>query len=517
MLIYYIEKEERKMKMDKVKKRIINVFYAVFALLFLYLLINIIFFNNTEFSKVNFINLFIGIIVYVLLTLLFYKIYNEYIKNKKIITIFFCFLFICFQFIFSYIFMVLPSWDFGIVYNSVVDDLTLNNSIFDNLYFYRYCNNIGLAVLLKILFGVLKLLSIKSSCWLYIGIAFNILMIDISVFYLYKTLKIIFKEKISNFFLICTLFVTPFITYCPIFYTDTLSMPFIVAAVYYFSKYFIEDNKKTIYLILCGLSLGIGTCIKSSVIITLIAIIIMMFFIKGKFKSKVFSTVLIILVTIIPCFSLKLIESKYMDKNLLNSEKFPITHWIMMGLNEDKNGSNGTYSYFDVLFTDSFKNIKEKKKNNIIVIKSRINEMYKNHEMIEFYTKKAMFVWGDGTFYAQEKLRRDPIKDYSIKNKVLGNKRQARIYLTICQTQEVLFLIFIVLSLILKNKLDENQRKILLFTSTIIFGVFLFFLIWETRSRYIVNFIPIILIQVYLGVVATYNYLKEKRYLKNEN
>lgn len=504
--------------MSKIKKITINTFFIILALLFIYLLFNVIFFNNTTLSKISFVNLIIGIMVYILFTYLFYKLYNKYIKNKKILTILFCFLFICFQFIFSYIFMVLPSWDFGAVYDSVINDLTKNYSIFDAWYFYRYSNNIGLAILLKIVFAVFNLLSINSNYWIYIGITFNILMIDLAIFYLYKTLKIFFVEKISNFFLICTLFITPFITYCPIFYTDTLSMPFSIAAIYYFSKFFIENKKKIVNLILCGVFLGIGICIKFTVIITLIAIIITMFFIKvkGNIKFKFFSTLLIILVTIIPYSSMNIIEYKYMDKELLNSEKFPTVHWIMMGLNEDKNGANGAYFNPDVVFTGNFKNMEEKKKNDIIMIKNRIKEMYKNHKIKKFYTQKAVFVWGDGTFYAPEKLRRVPIKDYNIKNMVLGNEKQTIIYRTICQTQIVLFLTFIILSILLRNKLDKKQQQILLLTSVIIFGVFLFFLIWEARSRYIVNFIPIILIQVYLGVIALCNYLKEKRYNKYE-
>lgn len=496
------------MKKIEISNRIINIFYIVFILLFLYLITNVIFFNNTAISKVGIFELVVGIIIYFMCTVFLYKLYNKCEKHRKLFTIIFGVVFVIVQFLFSYLFSVSPTWDFGSVYDAVVSSFEPGITIM-NEYLYKYNNNIGIAFMLKIVFSFFMMIGMKSSYLLCVGIIFNICMIDISLFYLYKILSMLFKKELSRFFIVCALFVTPFITYCPIFYTDTLSMPFSIVAIYYFSKFFVEDDRKFRYLGFCGILLGIGICIKFTVSITLIAMMIFVFFTNDKIKEKVFSSFLIILIAIIPYFSLNIIESKCMDSELLNIRKVPLTHWIMMGLRENKSGANGEFSYEDLRFTEGFKTIDEKKENNIKVIKKRITEYIHKHKLMDFYTKKAVFVWGDGTFYAPEKLRRSPIVFSKLKNMILGNGKQTKVYHIICQTQIVLLLLFIVLALIFRKKLNEKQQKLLLLTSTIIFGNLIFFSIWESRSRYLVNFIPVFLIQVFLGVFVTYLYLKE--------
>lgn len=499
---------------NKIKNNTIKIFYCIMVLLFSYLFINIIFFNNTAISKVDFLSLIIGVIIYIFCTLVLYKLYNKIKTKKVLVTIIFCISFFIFQLIFSYVFTVLPSWDFGAVYDSVINSLGGSEGLLSNVYYYRYSNNIGMAILLKIVFSIFNFIGVGKSHLLYVGIVFNILMIDVSIFYLYRISNILFNKKTSNFFLICTLFITPFITYCPIFYTDTLSMPFSIMAIYYFIKFYMNDNKK-IYLVLCGFLLGIGTCIKFTVIITLIALIIFMFLAEEKIRKKTIDILILSMVTLTPYISLNFIENKIMDRDLVDLEKFPITHWIMMGLN--KSGEiNGSFSYDDVAFTESFETINEKKENNIRIIKQRIEKYIKNNELAEFYTKKAVYVWGDGSFYAPEKLKRHPVRNLKIKNAIIGNEKQSKIYYVICQVQVTLFCLFTILAVIFRKRLDDKQRKILLITSLIIFGNFMFFMIWEARSRYLVNFLPVFLIQVYLGIMATTNYLSEKRSLKNE-
>lgn len=231
--------------MSSIKKSIINFFLTLLCALFIYILINIVFFNKSSLSNINFLNLIVGIIIYLSISFIFYKIFEKYIKKKKRLLIIFFVAFIIFQILFSYIFKVKPSlWDFGDVNDIVMSDLFFGKNILKHWYFHRYSNNVGLALLLKYVFLPFKLLGFKMNYFILIGIGLNIIMIDISLLYLYKTLKLFLSDDNSKYFLICSLLVTPFITYCPIFYTDTLSMPFVIIPIYYFIKYFINDDKK---------------------------------------------------------------------------------------------------------------------------------------------------------------------------------------------------------------------------------------------------------------------------------
>ena len=55
---------------------------------------------------------------------------------------------------------------------------------------------------------------------------------------------------------------------------------------------------------------------------------------------------------------------------------------------------------------------------------------------------------------------------------------------------------------------ELKELQLLIFIS--IFGLFLFLLIWETRSRYLVNYIPLFLINAYMGICAINNEKKLK-------
>ena len=123
------------------------------------------------------------------------------------------------------------------------------------------------------------------------------------------------------------------------------------------------------------------------------------------------SFVILLIVCILPLILLKAVKYQKFDAERLNNIKFPITHWIMMGLNKNK---NGVYSQSDVDYTISFPNVLTKK-------------------------------------------------------------------------EQCLFL-----------------------CSIIFFELVLFFIIWETRSRYLVNYIPVLLLNMFVGIDYCLNLLNSK-------
>ena len=103
-------------------------------------------------------------------------------------------------------------------------------------YFYRYENKVALAIFLRIIFDDFSKFGVFD--FLPIAIVLNIFMIDIAIFY-----------------------------------TDTFAFPFVSASLYYFFQY-IWEGRKNKNLIICGLLIEIGSCLKITVIFILIAIII---------------------------------------------------------------------------------------------------------------------------------------------------------------------------------------------------------------------------------------------------
>ena len=497
--------------MKKILEKTQSIFYIIFFITFLLLFINVLFFNHTSFANISFIKLLLSVVIYIFISLFLYYILMKKIRTKKLFTIILFLIFIILQFIFSYVFMVHPTWDFGIIYNSVIDDVTDGVNIFKNKYYYMYSNNLAMALLIKTLFNIFKIIGLKVKYYILGGIIFNITMIDVAILYLYKTLKLCLDENKSYFFLICSLLITPFITYAPIFYTDTISMPFVIIALYYFLSYMFSDKKKISYLAICGLSIGIGSCVKFSVIIILVAIIIYLLFQNITIKEKIKILFIISIISVIPLLSLNVIKKNNMNQKMLNELEYPVTHWVMMGLHENEYGRNGTYYEPDVNYTASFNSVDEKKTANIKVIKQRLTDYKENKNLYNFYRKKAVFIWGDGSFYAPLKLALKPYNNYQVKKLILGNEKESLVFRCVVQSQLFLIFIFMILGVSYRKYLNEKQKNILFINSITIFGVFLFFMLWEARSRYLVNYIPLLLIQTYLGVIAIEEKVRSKK------
>jgi hypothetical protein len=173
----------------------------------------------------------------------------------------------------------------------------------------------------------------------------------------------------------------------------------------------------------------------------------------------------------------------------------------MMGLT-----GNGGFNQEDVDYTMSYNSKEDKQKANIKVINNRINNLINNNELLDFYTNKAMYTWSDGTFFAPKKLSVYPVHNYKIKDYILPNNNKNKLYIIIAQTQLLLILLFNIIGIVLRKYLTKKQQLLQLFLNITIFGILIFFLIWETRSRYLVNMLPILLLSSFLGINAIVNY-----------
>lgn len=491
------------MTKKNIKKIVCILFFSGFALLFCCILFASLFFN-----KYNNSNQFLVITVSIIYIAFGYFLYNilKKINNTRLYVSILLVIFIIIQFLFAYIFVVEPSWDFGTIYETAINNALGNEKINSNLYFYAHPNNIGATILLSLYYKLFALFNITN--WNTLGIILNIIFIDIGIIYIYKLLKLYYpKEKINFFFFIILLF-SPFITYVPIFYTDTLSLPFGISGIYYYFLYEQKKDKK-IFLFISGLLLGLGYFIKSSIIIIFVAIIIYNF-VKSKKERLLHILLKLLIMTIgvlIPLLTLKIYININFDKEVLDELKFPSTHYIMMGLK-----NTGGYNANDQAYTGKFKGIENKEKENIKIIKIRLKTMWANHTLLKFYTNKIVYTWGDGTFFAPKKLERVPKNEYKIKDLIIDNGNNSNIiYQLISQSKLIIILSFIIFGCIFRRYLEQEKQDLQLLLYISIVGIFLLLLFWETRSRYLMNFTPLILMSAILGIDATIKYIERKR------
>ena len=476
-------------------KVLLMTFSIIFITIFTIVIINLLL-NPYNFIRINYLTLIICTIIYILLFIILNKYKNIIFKNKTI-NIILVSLYMIFQILIAYMFSIKPSWDFGQIYRIAIQFAESSKPIFGASYLYLCDNNIPLAVILDILFKICH--TINNNCnYLFIGIVFNIIMIDISLVYTYLLINKINKEY-SKPFILLSLFFTPLVFYIPIFYTDTLTMPFVIVPLYYFYKY-INIEEKNSYLIISFLLFGIGGVLKPTVLIPVVAIIIYLLL----FSKKVKIIPLIILITAIPFIGYKLFLNHFFVVDYIKENCIPKSHYIMIGLEENGGFTEEAFQYTTKIEDPVERDMLVRKR-----IHKRINEMKEKHLFLKFYNRKISYTWTDGTFFAFELLGRYPYHDKYIKT--VNNDNNINLYWTISELEWIIIIVLWIMGMVFNKYLPDNQKEFNFILSLSIFGLFLFLLIWETRSRYLINFIPLFLVNSYIGFNAFINYIKTRR------
>src|SRR5699024_6307232 len=130
----------------------------------------------------NKLSIIIGVIVYILFLLACYKFIStrKTINTKVMLPIILLFVFI-FQIYVGELFKVSPNWDMKTIFDNA--ELYLKGEL-DNLnYLYTYNNNIGIQIIIILLFKISDLIKVIGHY--NIGILFNIIMIDLSLVFTY--------------------------------------------------------------------------------------------------------------------------------------------------------------------------------------------------------------------------------------------------------------------------------------------------------------------------------------------
>ena len=487
--------------MEKIMNRIINI---IFLLVFGFIILGGLFFKNRLFGPSNQLIVIASTILWSALLFILFKKINKIKeipnKNRKIILASFFIIFFMIQFFIAKHLQVNPTWDFGNNYTAAksyaISGNLFLNYVYPNNYFLTFC----LAIIYKIssIFGYMDFITLS--------IVINIIFIDLSIFLIYLIVKKLIGVNQALFSAIMCLFLSPFLLYTPIFYTDTLSMFVPVLMIYIFLNINVDNSKrKNILLLIClGIIAFLGYKLKGSTFVTLIAIFIIWLFQKSSAKEKLFKVIIptFVIILLMICYNVALnIALPHLDK--YEDHNLPITHYLMMGLNED-GLVNGGFSQSDYVNTT---HSKDKVAYNLKVIKDRLSER-KILGSIKFYALKTLDTWTDGTYFAPEKLRRYPIKTSRLHNFVLAEGKFFDICFAFYTGIVLAMYIFMFAGCImdLKNKINLLDNKVLLRCT--LSGSWLFLLIWETRSRYLVDFVPVMII---LTVLSLDNIVNDKK------
>lgn len=376
-------------------------------------------------------------------------------------------------------------WDIERVYSCAIHPF--DGKTWEN-YLAVYPNNTFITIILKIFFKFMVAITGNNSA--IFGNILNTLFIFVSIVFIYLTATKLWGAHIGLLTAIICFFFAPFYTYTSFVYTDSFSLPFIVIPIYLYLRAI--TSKKAVYkyclFASAGILLSLGFKLKATVIILLVAILIHLF-LSEKILIALKGTAALLASFVIIFFSYNAVIKQLNIVTPENADTYqiPYTHWIMMGLN-GYGGFNGA----DLTYTSSFPTVEERKNANVEEIKKRVSEMG-FAGLVDHLTNKAVHnTWGDGTYHVYLEGKYSTLTDSKLWQVVQPGGKYYMAFYYYSQGFQLAMLTLLMISLGIGIKNGKINGTLLF--KIALFGLFIFLLIWETRSRYLFHYTPLLLL-----------------------
>jgi len=432
-------------------------------------------------------------------------------KNDKMVVILALVSLFFIQILFVSQFYHSTSFDSDYIYYSAQK---LQHPDFGPQYFSIYPNNLLLLFFERAIYKIYLLFGAGLD-FFWVLVLINIIAIDVSLFLIYILAKKIFSREIAQYSLLLGVLLLGLMPWLTSIYSDTLSMPISLLIFYLYWTLKEQSNigRKICCAFLIGCLLTLGFLLKPSTIFIGIAIVLieaLMFNYKSLIQnSKQF--VMLVCTSLAILFGMCSVHVAYdyvVDTQQLveydATRNFPFTHWMMMGLKESKFKGNVSYGFwnsddFQTTYQPSQKEAKIKA--NIAVIKERLKS-FGIFGYLQYLWNKSIWILGDGTFFwGDEGVRAgvstQPGIAQHVQQFVYPSGTNHHYYAYILQTSWFVVFFALIMVLFVIKKYATKEFFIL---SCTIFGSILFILLFEGRSRYIMNNLGFYIIVSGLGV-----------------
>lgn len=379
-------------------------------------------------------------------------------------------------------------------------------------YFQHYHNNHFIVLFFYYFYMFLQSIGI-TSVWIP-TILLNVLYIDLGIFISYLLVKKVVNRKVADYFLfLCVLCPTTYV-WLTFAYTNTLSIPFVMGSLYLYLVIRERSlDKKTIGLcVLFGCCIFVGCMIRLTTIIPVIAIVLCHIlhmcrendsyclhgckrWVNSNHDSKCMEKYnrLIMVGVTVSVIVLAFVTYNQIQKQHISDayeeNKFPATHWIMMGTQ-----GYGQYNEKDVTYTNCFPTQSEKKAATIKMIKKRVSSLG-IVGTVKLVGKKVALVWALGADDALDKGK-STYQYPVLYDSFLGN--QNGWFIVYLQVFRVVTFFFLCISIWHQIQMKEKQ-SLFLCTLTLL-GTILFFILWEANCKYNICFLYLCLLFMSDGV-----------------
>ena len=310
----------------------------------------------------------------------------------------------------------------------------------------------------------------------------NTAYVNGAILFSYLSIRKKIGAKSACFFLCAFPFLLPMLLYIPIAYTDTSSMFYLAGAIFFSICLLDKKNsryKTIIYGLLFAIFATLAICFKVTSAIFLIALGIYLFLLQKKPDYK--KSCLIFAMLLLVLIPTRLAVNSFTSKRVREDWKYPTVHWLYMGTY----GEGGFSYHVGNTAQDAVANGDDVSAIEMRELKNTVSELGVPG-LAKLYSGKIARTWLDGSYFVFAKLRRDPLKpDSAINHAILYDYNQPISYaLDVFRISRIL----LIASWAVSTRKKTGFSVVLKIS---IIGVFIFFLFWETRSRYTLNYLPV--------------------------
>ena len=485
----------------------IKVFNIVFSSAFLLILFNVIF-NQQIYSYNTFIMILLIAVFSALIVLFGYCFYDnqEVLRNhySKIALTAALFLFLI-QMLLLPLLRFDPIFDLEAIYRGAIElaegrsfaDYTSNTCHTD--YFYIFPNNLGSMTFLAVIFKAAGILGIRD--YFVVASVVNSLMSVATMLLTAHVSKKLFNVTGGLTALLLFLLSPPFYFLAPVFYTDSLSLIFPVAAFAAFLKAG-EKSKpihKALWYSVCALACSLGALIKMTVLIFAIAAAIYLL-LNRKWKDiALFGAITVTVIAVSFSAFNSWIYSSELNRDKADQTNTPVYYWIDLAFHPNGGYNDNIYQLSRGESDPELR--KEILKNDI---KDGI-EALGIGGIYELFENKSARAFGDGTYALSDFLDDRPVNSGSLHQIITYNGKNYDVYSVVSTS---VFLAIQIL-MIISSLINQQDRRIFI-AHLSVFGIMLFLLFWEVNSRYITNLIPFIFISAAGGLCGIVTSLENK-------
>lgn len=442
-------------------------------------------------------------------------------------------------------------WDLAALFNCSqrIKDMGIESA--DLNYLKLYPNN---KLLTMVYFHFINNTATYQEAWQKI-INLNLALVDIGIVFGIFTARKLFSKTVIYVYLIFVYIMIGLSGWIVIPYSDTFTLCIVSIVAFLFAEFFTrfrqnktEENtskvttskgknakkttnkvlkfisEKALYIlsVLAGILVIIGYFIKPQSLIILIAFAIVFIFEirKNNLRKSLYSALCIFIAGYFTFFACNSAFDGFFKSYAKSEGSFPASSFVCMGLEENPTRPNcpGIYN-FDVIGTQYSTDIKtaDKKKYYSQLISEQL-KTYGFKGLMGHLGKKYLWIINDGTFFfgregsffvkdiskSKDEDKKAKIRDKYIYNGVNSTNYNRNSYVTGIWYY-ILFLAC--LAMLTNHKKKREQSDIVWMLGLAFVGSVLFTLLFEGRSRYLINYVPIVCLLAAYSITSLVHYV----------